>query len=1052
MAEEDDDLARELENEDEELDEEEEDEERPQKKKAKLNPFVDVEAAVEDEEDEDDDMEEDDEPDGPLADEEGFDEEANKDYLSDKTHRQLEMSRRKEEDQDAEKIAARMNQRYSGHYQSGQYRGDYERVPREVLKPQVGDPRLWLLKCVPGKERDIVWSIIRKYTEFLHTKTPLLITSAFAKDNLKGYIYIESDKEAYVRTAIEGLRGLYTSKLSMVPNGEMESSLSIKTANKEFQLNSWVRIKGGKYKGDLARIKEIYGPDTLYLQIIPRMDPTKAVESQREKSPSPPPTPPATEGEDAKGKKRKKVVKKRVATVRGQQKLFSPTEYGVQVQKGPEGTLVHGNDTYTADGFMLRIFKVAQLDTENINPTLEEISMFNVKDYSKELAALPDYVNTVKDFSVGETVLVKAGKSGKYKAIITSIKGDEIRLHHVDEPEVVHPVSPADITKNFSSGDHVKVVNGIHKDETGLIVSVKDNIVSILSDLNFSQFEVFMKDLKLASEIQTSTSFSGGKFDIHDLVDLPSGDVAIVVNIDRDWVTVMNQWGVVTGVKPAEVIVRRASKNAITNDSKGNPIRSGDSVEISDNRSTHLGKRVTVLHVFRSHVFCKSREMALEHGGVFVTRASNTISTKHKNDMGMSTIGGRANPFAPPSVPMSRPDSLPPTPSFAVPRARRHNWVDKTVKIIKGPYKGYLASILDVNPPKARLKLQATNKIVTCKVDEVQNPEDTSKTLSDDVDTTMTARRPLNNDWAAASSTPFDGGRTPGYGGRTPGYGGKTPAYGGRTPGRTGDQTPAWDAGSKTPAWDAGSKTPGYAPRTPARQDDDYWSPHGGPPDRATSGHWGERSDNMATNPANTADSPWTGVNTETPGRYDAAPSPWGFGAPTTPHPSSVPATAQTPFAHPDTPLIPASPYASAATPAATPHVPDTPAMPDVEQVLDISWASAGLEVTFVARNNTTYGNGQYAQTVGAIEAVESPYATVRILSTSEVLPQVPIEYLAFVKPGKGDHVRVITGENIDQVGKLVTIDGPDAVVRMPTGMNIIRLDDLAKVTPTAAP
>ncbi len=36
--------------------------------------------------------------------------------------------------------------------------------------------------------------------------------------------------------------------------------------------------------------------------------------------------------------------------------------------------------------------------------------------------------------------------------------------------------------KRFKEGEHVKVVNGIHTDETGLILNVVDNVVTILTD------------------------------------------------------------------------------------------------------------------------------------------------------------------------------------------------------------------------------------------------------------------------------------------------------------------------------------------------------------------------------------------------------------------------------------------------------------------------------------------------------------------------------------------------------------------------------------------
>ncbi|TPX43863.1 hypothetical protein SeLEV6574_g04831 [Synchytrium endobioticum] len=1047
------DLEREEYDDDDEEEEEEYDDDQPVRKKTRLNPFIDVEAAVEDE-DEDDDIEEDDEPDGPIVDEEGFDEEANKDYLSDRIHREVERNRRRMEDEDAEKVAEALNERYRTAYIAGAYRGDTEHIPQQMLMPDIRDPKLYLLKCIPGKERDIVWNIMRKYMDFMTTTTPLSITSAFAKDNLKGYFYIEADKEAHVRAAIDGLRGVYGSKISMVPPNEMVPSLTIKTTHKEFEPGSWVRVRVGKYKGDLARIEAVEGPESLYLRLVPRVDPPKEKE-------------PAKSKEDKKtGDKKDDAKRKKPIAARGPQKLFIINDVDRRtVSRIDNGNYVVGRDTFSQDGFLLRSFRVQQLDTDNINPTLDEIAMFNVKDYSKELKSLPDYLNTVADFSVGETVVVK---NGGYKARVVSIERDSVRLQPLNESGTSILLNPADISKHFSPGDHVKVVNGIHKDETGLIVNVKDQIVNILSDLNLNQFEVLMKDLKLASETRTTASLSGGKYDIHDLVDLPSGDVAIIVGIDKDWVTVMNQWGAVSGVKPAQISVKRTSKNAVTNDSKGNPIRSADQIEIVD-RSQQSGKRAAVLHVFRSLLFCHSRELP-EHGGIFVTKASSTISTKH-GSMNGGGFGGQ--PFgAQPAANRGGTNGPPAAPFFAVPRARKNAFVDRTVRIVRGAYKGYMATIMDVNPPKVRLKLHTNNKIVNCNVKEVQNPDDTSKTLGDDTPCNTGSSSTRLTPSYGAPSTPFDpfGGRTPAYGGsRTPAYGGRTPGYNpgesGRTPAwQPGSRTPGYVDGGKTPAWDAGSNTPGYrdggegsrtpapawdAGSTPRVYDEDQGHRTGGAStyvggtDRASESRFEAQLAGMVSQ---NTESPWTG----------ASASPYPSGNPYTPHtagnyPSinSVPGTALSPLPNPDTPSqIPASPYTHA-TPAGIPVTPGPVGSVDAETAREVNWASENLEVVFDSSNTRSFANGQYGDQRAVIISTEMSNCTVRLLETNEVINNIPVEFLHPVRPERKDAVKILAsndGDVVGSIGQLLSIDAADGVVKTRDGqMKIIPIRDLAK-------
>lgn len=50
-----------------------------------------------------------------------------------------------------------------------------------------------------GHEREAAICLMQKYIDQDQINQPLLIKSAIALDHLKGYLYIESEKEAYVR-------------------------------------------------------------------------------------------------------------------------------------------------------------------------------------------------------------------------------------------------------------------------------------------------------------------------------------------------------------------------------------------------------------------------------------------------------------------------------------------------------------------------------------------------------------------------------------------------------------------------------------------------------------------------------------------------------------------------------------------------------------------------------------------------------------------------------------------------------------------------------------
>lgn len=121
----------------------------------------------------------------------------------------------------------------------------------------------------------------------------LQIRSVIALDHLKNYIYIEADKEAHVKEvcvydvsllsvdadwqrqlcscnclmivklqikvlvllqACKGLRNIYAQKVMLVPIREMTDVLSVESKAIDLSRDTWVRMKIGTYKGDLAKV------------------------------------------------------------------------------------------------------------------------------------------------------------------------------------------------------------------------------------------------------------------------------------------------------------------------------------------------------------------------------------------------------------------------------------------------------------------------------------------------------------------------------------------------------------------------------------------------------------------------------------------------------------------------------------------------------------------------------------------------------------------------------------------------------------------------------
>jgi transcription elongation factor SPT5 len=73
---------------------------------------------------------------------------------------------------------------------------------------------------------------MRKFFDKTDPAEKLMIKSAIAPSHLKGFVYIEAEKESHVKQAIKGVRTLQEYSLRLVPIKEMADVLTVtKKAN-----------------------------------------------------------------------------------------------------------------------------------------------------------------------------------------------------------------------------------------------------------------------------------------------------------------------------------------------------------------------------------------------------------------------------------------------------------------------------------------------------------------------------------------------------------------------------------------------------------------------------------------------------------------------------------------------------------------------------------------------------------------------------------------------------------------------------------------------------
>ena len=90
-----------------------------------------------------------------------------------------------------------------------------------------------------------------------------------------------------------------------------------------------------------------------------------------------------------------------------------------------------------------------------------------------------------------------------------------------------------ELKKYFTIGDHVHVIGGPYKNETGLIVLNEDHRVAILSDRTMQELHVLPKDLQLYFNIAVGAD-EMGHFKINDFVDLGAQSVGVIVRFEKE--------------------------------------------------------------------------------------------------------------------------------------------------------------------------------------------------------------------------------------------------------------------------------------------------------------------------------------------------------------------------------------------------------------------------------------------------------------------------------------------------------------------------------------
>ncbi|QLL30741.1 hypothetical protein HG536_0A05560 [Torulaspora globosa] len=683
---------------DDEDEEEEEEEGGPSKKRRQeRNRFLDIEAEVSDDEDEEEDEEE-----SELI-REGFitrgdDDESAEAQREDRLHRQLDQDLNKSSEEDAQRLAKELRERY-GRSSSKQYRAAAQDgyVPQRFLLPSVDTATIWGVRCRPGKEKELVRKLLKKKFNLDRAmgSKKLKILSIFQRDNYTGRLYIEAPKQSVIEKFCNGVPDIYIAQKLLIPVQELPLLLKpSKSDDVALEEGSYVRIKRGIYKGDLAVVDQISENNLeVMLKIVPRLDYGKFDDID-----------PATNQRKAR---------RPTFAHRPPPQLFNPTMAlrldQANLYKRDDHHFTYKNDDYV-DGYLYKSFRIQHVETKNIQPTVEELARFGSKEGAVDLTSISQTIKKAQaarvTFQPGDRVEVLNGEQRGSKGIVVKTATDVATVKVPEFPSKPLEFLMSSLRKVFEPGDHVTVVSGEHQGDAGLVLTVKQGQVTFMS--NQTREEVTITANNLTKSIDSTPTSS--QYALHDIVELSAKNAACIIQAGHDIFKVIDDSGKVSTITKGSILskINTARARVAAVDANGNEIKIGDTVV----EKVGARREGQVLYIQSQQIFVMSKKI-LENAGVFLVNPMNVEAIASKDNLLNNKLDlNKINPdviskMGPPSklgLQQPQQNQL---------RLGRDLALGKTVRIRSAGYKGQLGIVKDVNGENATVELHSKNKHIT---------------------------------------------------------------------------------------------------------------------------------------------------------------------------------------------------------------------------------------------------------------------------------------------------------------------------------------------------
>uniref|UniRef100_A0ACD5T8S6 Uncharacterized protein n=1 Tax=Avena sativa TaxID=4498 RepID=A0ACD5T8S6_AVESA len=166
-----------------------------------------------------------------------------------------------------ERYSSRSRVRYAG------YGGSTQQDAEDEEFTHLKEPIIWRVKCTVGRERQMAFCLMQKFVDLEKYGTKVPIISAFSLDHVRGFFFVEAEKACDVTEACKGFCNVYVNRSSPVPAADVPSLLSPRAKPPGVSPGTWVRMKAGNYKGDLAQVVGADdGRKRVLIKLIPRVD------------------------------------------------------------------------------------------------------------------------------------------------------------------------------------------------------------------------------------------------------------------------------------------------------------------------------------------------------------------------------------------------------------------------------------------------------------------------------------------------------------------------------------------------------------------------------------------------------------------------------------------------------------------------------------------------------------------------------------------------------------------------------------------------------------